>query len=91
MKNKRAQLKRLEDLKFNMTLRANDKVPKYSKFVYNEDNPSQMEILDPAALLQIETRLQHSLDDPAVVVPVNVHQAWLLPRCGNLQVLSVFN
>ena len=73
VKNKRAQLKRLEDLKFNMTLRANDKVPKYSKFVYNEDNPSQMEILDPAALLQIETRLQHSLDDPAVVVPVNVH------------------
>ena len=72
VKNKRVLIKRLEDLNFNMTLRASNIVPNYSKFVYDE-TIGQMEILGPAALIQLETRLQKSLDDPAVLVPLNVH------------------
>ena len=54
-------------------LRAIDVHPVYSMFLYDENDPGNLIVMPARDLACLEARLENSLQDPAILVPINVH------------------
>lgn len=73
VKNMRGTTKKMEDLKYDRTLRANDQNPVYSRLVYDEADPGNLVTMSNPEWLQLDQRLEVSKDKAVVQVPLNLH------------------
>ena len=63
----------LTELNFRNSLRWQNSVPTYSSFIFDESNNQYLGNLDDRLYNQVKTKLDASLRDDFVKIPINIH------------------